>query len=307
MLRRNISIGLISILLLAVLAGCGPAKKINHTRDGYEPKELRVLFRPSQNAETMEAKSKPLEKLLSDELGIPVKVTVSTNFNIMIEALDSKQVDVAFLTPTAYVLAHNKGAAEAILQSQRYDIKTPTGQQTDELVDSYRAMLIVKTDSDIKTIEDLKGKKMGWQNVTSSAGYVWPAVELKRAGIDPDKDVRGVTLVGFDMGVISVLNGDVDVAAVYEDARNLVKNDYPDVFNQTRILYVTQPIPNDAVAVRPDMSQAWKDRLQNAFINLMKNPEGYQIMNELYIHEGYSVSDDSHFDLVREYDREVGQ
>lgn len=306
MFIKSARIGFIIFICISMLAGCGSGQT---EKDGeaYVPKELKILFRPSQNAEKMEAKAKPLEKLISDQLGIPVDIKVSTDFNVMIEALASKQVDVAFLTPTAYVLAKEKGAAEVILQSQRYDIKTPTGEQTDQLVDYYRAMILVKKDSEIKTLSDLKGKKMGWQNVTSSAGYVWPAVEMKRAGIDPEKDVQGVTLVGFDQGVLAVLNGDVDAAAVYEDARNLLKEDYPDIFEKTRILHVTEPIPSDAIAVRPDMDKEWIKKIQQAFINMAKDPEGYRIVNELYIHEGYSISDDSKFDLVREYNKEVGE
>ena len=51
---------------------------------------------PSQAAETLEAKAKPLEKLLSDKLGIPVTVSVSTDYNTIVEAMASKQVDVGF-------------------------------------------------------------------------------------------------------------------------------------------------------------------------------------------------------------------
>ena len=49
-----------------------------------------------QNADTLEAKAKPLEKLLSDKLNIPVKVSISTNYNTIVEAMASKQVDVGF-------------------------------------------------------------------------------------------------------------------------------------------------------------------------------------------------------------------
>lgn len=76
-----------------------------------------MQFVPSQNADTLEAKAKPLEKLLTDRLGIPVKVSVSTDYNTIIEAMASKKVDVGFLPPTAYVLAKEKGAAEVILQA----------------------------------------------------------------------------------------------------------------------------------------------------------------------------------------------
>ena len=62
----------------------------------YVPEKLTVQFVPSQAAETLEAKAKPLEKLLSDKLGIPVTVSVSTDYNTIVEAMASKQVDVGF-------------------------------------------------------------------------------------------------------------------------------------------------------------------------------------------------------------------
>jgi phosphonate transport system substrate-binding protein len=244
--------------------------------------------------------------LLSDELGIPVKVSVSTDYNTIIEAMKSKKVDVGFLPPTAYVLAKENNAADVLLQAQRYGVKED-GSPTDELVDSYKSMIIVKADSDIKSLEDLKGKKFGFQNVTSSAGYVWPAVEMMKAGIDPMSDVETVTLKGHDQAVLAVLNGDVDAAAVFEDARNIVKGDYPTVFEDVRVLHRTEPIPNDTISVRSDMTDEWKTKIQEAFINIAKDEKGKQIVKDIYSHEGYAKSKDSNFDIVREYGEKVAE
>lgn len=289
-------------------SGSKPAASSNTstTDTGYTPeKTLTVQFVPSQNADTLEAKAKPLEKLLSDELGIPVSVSVSTDYNTIIEAMASKKVDVGFLPPTAYVLAKEKGAADVILQAQRYGVDDTTGAPTTDLVDFYKSMIIVKKDSPIKTIEDLKGKKIAYQNVTSSAGFVWPAAKLMDAGIDPLKDIQALTVKGHDQGVIAVLNGDVDAAAIFQDARNVVKKDYPTVFEDTRVLAFTEPIPNDTVSVRSDMNADWKTKIQEAFINIGKNEEGHKIIKEIYSHEGYVKSDDKVFDIVREYGKKV--
>ncbi|MNZ88047.1 Phosphate-import protein PhnD precursor [compost metagenome] len=264
-----------------------------------------MQFVPSQNADTLEAKAKPLEKLLTDRLGIPVEVSVSTDYNTIIEAMASKKVDVGFLPPTAYVLAKEKGAAEVILQAQRFGVKDETGEPTDELVDFYKAMIIVKKDSDIQKIEDLKGKKIAYQNVTSSAGFVWPAGKLMEAGLDPLKDVQGITVKGHDQGVLAVLNGDVDAAAIFQDARNIVKNDYPTVFDDTRVLTYTEKIPNDTITVRSDMNPEWITKLQDAFISLGTDEEGHKIISEIYSHEGYVKSEDSIFNIVREYGEKV--
>ncbi|WP_088549764.1 phosphate/phosphite/phosphonate ABC transporter substrate-binding protein [Paenibacillus aquistagni] len=294
------------ILLLCVplllLSACSSSKD---TSKPYEPESLTVQFIPSQNADTLEAKAKPLEKLLTERLGIPVKVSISTDYNTIIEAMASKKVDVGFLPPSAYVLAKEKGAAEVILQAQRYGVQDETGEPTDEKVDFYKAMIIVKKDSDIQKVSDLKGKKIAYQNVTSSAGYVWPAGKLLEEGVDPLKDVTPITLKGHDQAVLAVLNRDVDAAAIFQDARNVVKKDYPDVFEETRVLSYTEKIPNDTIAVRSDMSKEWIEKLQQAFIDIGNDPDGHAIIKDIYTHEGYVKSEDSVFDIVREYGEKV--
>ena len=87
------------------LAACG-SKAATKSSDSYTPKTLNIQFVPSSNANTLEAKAKPLEGLLKKQLGIPVKVSVSTNYNSIVEAMKSKQVDVGFLPPDGYVQAH---------------------------------------------------------------------------------------------------------------------------------------------------------------------------------------------------------
>lgn len=96
-----------------------------HASGDYTPKELTVEFVPSSNAQKMQAKVKPLAKLLEQQLHIPVKVTVSTNYNTIVEAMGSKKVDVGFLPPDAYVQAHKQYGVKALLQAQRFDCKEP--------------------------------------------------------------------------------------------------------------------------------------------------------------------------------------
>lgn len=300
-------LGLMAAVTLAA-CGSGGASTDSAAEDaGYVPEKLTVQFVPSQAAETLEAKAKPLEQLLSDELGIPVTVSVSTDYNTIVEAMASKQVDVGFLPPNAYVLANEQSNVKVLLQAQRYGIKQPGGESTDELVDSYRSMIVVKSGSDIKELEDLKGKTIATQDVTSSAGYVWPVAEMKKAGIDINTDVTTVQVKGHDQAVLSVLNGDVDAAFVFEDARNTVKNDYPEIMDEVEPMYFTEPIPNDTISVRSDMSEEWDKKIQDAFIAIGKDEEGKQIISDIYSHEGYVVSQDSNFDIVREYAEQVGQ
>nr|WP_204206343.1 phosphate/phosphite/phosphonate ABC transporter substrate-binding protein [Mammaliicoccus sciuri] len=310
------SFSVVTILLLGamiLLAACGNGKSSIDSKsssdgdskgDSYKPKELTIQFVPSQNADTLEAKAKPLEKLLSKELDIPVKVSVSTNYNTIVEAMKSKKVDVGFLPPTAYTLAHDQKAADVLLQAQRYGVNKD-GSNNDKLVKSYKSQFVVKKDSGIKSLKDMKGKKIALQDVTSTAGYTYPVAELLKEGINPINDMKITNVKGHDQAIIALLNGDVDVAVTFQDARNIVKKDQPNVFKDTEVVELTEDIPNDTISVRSDMDDKFRDKLKKAFKDIAKTKEGHKIVSEVYSHEGYVDSKDSEFNIVREYGKKV--
>lgn len=99
------------------------------------------------------------------------------------------------------------------------------------------------------------------------------------------------------------LNGDVDAAVVFQDARNIVKrlSEYIRA-NENSEIYGENS--NDTISVRSDLDEEWSKKLQDAFIEI-ENEEGHKIIKEVYSHEGYVKSDDSKFDIVREYGKKV--
>ena len=289
-----------AVFLVAFMtAACSNKEK---SKDSGTPKSLNVQFVPSQAATKLESRAKPLEKMLSDRLGIPVHVSMSTDYNTVVEAMKSKKVDVGFLPPNGYILAHKQGAADVLLQAQRYGVKKPNGRPTKDLVNFYRAEIVAKKNSKIKSWKDLKGKSISIQSPTSSAGYVFPIAELKEKGLDVRKSCKLVTVTGQDQAVLNVLNGDTDAAFVFEDARTIVKDDNPKIMSQVVPIYFTKPIPNDTISVVPSMSKSFRKKLANAFIDIGKSKKGKKIIESIYTHEGYVHTKDSDFNVVRKYE-----
>lgn len=302
---KKVLLGFFAAVLAVVATACSSNQASNSSAKGYTPKELTVQFVPSQAANKLEARAKPLEKMLSKRLGIPVHVSMSTDYNTVVEAMASKKVDVGFLPPDGYVLAHKRNAADVLLQAERYGIKQPGGVQTKQLVKDYRSEILVKKGSKIKSWKDLKGKSISVQNPTSSAGYIFPIAELKEKGLNVPKECKLVTVTGHDQAVLNVLNGDTDAAFVFEDARNTVKKDNPKIMSEVEPIYFTKPIPNDTISVRSDMSEAFRKKLANAFISIAKSQDGRKIIESVYSHEGYVPAKDSDFNIVRKYDKIV--
>lgn len=286
-----------------------PVKQDNEqaASTSYMPTALNVQFVPSQNAELMEAKAKPLEKLLTNRLGIPVKVSVSTDYKTIIEGMASKKVDISFLPPYTYILAHDtRKVADVLLQALRYGVDDVTGQPTKDLVNFYNSMILIKSDSPIKTIADLRGKKIGWQGKASAAGYVYPGALLKKNGIDPEIDVQGSVFQGHDRAVLALLNDQVDAVGVFQDIRTLMLKDYPNIMKDTRVLTYADKIPNDTISIRSDMDSALKKKIQDTFIAIGQDPEGQKVIFNAFMHNGYIASDDKNFDVVREVIKLMG-
>lgn len=291
-----------SLLLLGAMGLTACSNNSEKSVNTYTPKELNVQFVPSVQANKIEAKAKPLAKLLSKKLGIPVHVTVSTDNTALVESMASKKVDVGFLPSDAYVLAHKRKAADPLLQAMRYDYDEPSGKQNPNKLDSkYQSMIIVRKNSKIKSIKDLKGKKIAIQDPTSTTGYILPVAELYKKGINVVKDDNLVNVKGHDQGVVSVLNGDTDAAFVFKDARNLVAKDEPNVFKEVKPIYFTKKVPNDTISVRSNMSSAFRKKLAKSMKEIVKTKEGAKILNNIYDHYGYKDAKDSDYNIIREY------
>lgn len=293
-------------------APSAPAKEPQQEKDAesFVPdKELRLHFIAQEGLKKPEKEAKKLADALEKKLGLHVKITLADNEADVIKVMESKQAELAIVPPEDYVYLHDeKQAVSPLLLALDYGIEDETGEETTELVESHKAMIVVKADSPVRAVADLKGKKIAWQTVSSMTGYVWPANELKRQGIDPERDLTGIEIKGHDRAVLAVLNDQVDAAAVLQDARAAVARQIPDVFDRTRVLLYTAPIPNDAVVVRSDMDDAWKQRIAQALIDVSATGgEAHFSVYLLLSHLGYQAVSDAAFETVREYTKGNGK
>lgn len=302
---RKILLALFSLTLVFTLVACGGGKE----EESVKKDKLVLQFVPTRAGESMDAKAKPLGELLTKELGVDVEVTIATDYTTIIEAMASNKVDIGIMPPNSYVQAHDQGAADAVLQALIPATSKETGEKDfNNLVDGFHGEILVRTDSGINSLDDLAGKTIAVQNAASASGYIFPVVELKEHGYDVNNDLKLQTVQGIDTGIMSVVNKDVDAALSFEGGRNIVKADVPSIFQDVKVLYLTEKtIPNDAIAVSSKMDEETKQKVKEAFLAIAKDEEGKAIISDLYSHQGYVASDDSKYDVVREYSQKAAQ
>lgn len=284
------------------LTGCGSKKS--------EEKTLNVQFVPTNNDGSMEAKAKPFADYLTEKLGCKVNVTLATDYSTIVEAMSSGKVDLGIMPPAAYVQARDMGAAKAILTSQLGEYDQETGLPVEgEMTGTFKGEVLVKADSDIQTLEDLKGKKIATLSPNSASGYIYPVAEMKEAGIDPATDCTLTTVNDIPSEMTAVLNGQQDVCFVFEGARVVFSSKFEgyDLMNDLRVLYLTEgDIPNDAIAVRPDMDDEMKEKIKETFLNMPNDEQGAEAMS-LWGHKGYEEATEEAYDTIKAYTEKAAE
>lgn len=292
---------LLSSILLGSLVG---AFYPNQAIVAQEEEALEVQFVPTNNDGSMEARSQPLADFLSEKLGREVNVTLATDYTTIVQAMASGQVDLGIMPPAAYVQARDLGSAEAILTSVLGAYDDETGLPIEgETTASFQGEILVKADSDMEELTDLVGKNIATLSPNSASGYIYPVAEMINAGIDVSKDVTLTTVNDIPSEITAVLNGQQDAAFVFEGARNVFQGAFPDndLMAELKVLYLTEgEIPNDAIAVQPDMDEELRQAIKDAFLSLAETEEGLEIMS-LWSHQGYDEVDESVYDQIKEY------
>lgn len=282
----------------ALATGCSQAKKSG------ENAPLHVQFVPTNNDGSLEAKVKPLEEYLTKKLGRKVEVTMATDYSTIVEAMASKKVDIGIMPPAAYLQAREQGAAKALLTSQLGATNEQTGKPEEgKMTKTFKAEILVKADSDIKTLADLKGKKIAALNPASASGYIYPVAEMKEIEVDPVKSSTVTTVNDIPSEMTAVLSGQQDACFVFQGARNVFAKKFEgkDLFKELRVLYLTKGnIPNDAIAVSPDMPEDLQKAITDAFLT-MKDDEAGKTAMTMWSHKGYEAADEKDYDTIKAY------
>lgn len=196
---------------------------------------------------------------LKNELNLKeVRLVLTPNYDELNKYLKNEQIDIAWHGTLSYPKAREISGAKVILMPKRFN-KT-----------SYRGMIVVRADSNINSISDLKGKSFAFVDKKSASGYFFPKILMLENGIDPDKDLSKIEyLKKHDNILFSVLYKKCDAGAVYDDARELLKND--EQRNQIKIIAKTADILNEPILVRNGLSNDMINKIVNAFLKLNKN------------------------------------
>lgn len=219
-----------------------------------------------------------LERELADHGITEVAISVLPTSQDMVEALSTDRVDLFFDSPLVAARVAREAGAEPFLRRWKRG------------VGSYHSLIIVPTDSPLQSIEDLVGRRIGFQDPDSTSGFLLPLDMVLQAGLDvielPDREADfssnslGYVFTQDDKNtVLWLAKGWIDAAATDPRGFAMLENARP---GQYRALAQSMEVPRQVVIARKGLSPELAEIIKQKLIALKDSDEGKKIMKKFH-------------------------
>ena len=279
-------LALTSALIAALLVGCSSLGNAQALGSAGNPIKMAIVpfVESGKLAKGMDMLSAELNK----ETGLSFTGNVPTSYAAVVEAMCADRVDVGWVSPLAYILAHDKCGAEMSLVSI-----TRVGTK-------YWAAVVTRADSPIQKIEDLKGKRFAWVDPGSTSGYLIPRTMLEGRGVTQDSLGQQVFAGGHDKVGLAVLNGQADAGAMGLDSIPRLNSVYPNAEKELRVVEQSPDIPNDGVAFRKGLPADTVKKIREALLRISARDDGKKLFEDAIGTLGVAETTDAAYDPVRQ-------
>ena len=234
-----------------------------------------------------------LINIIGDLTGIEITPIRVTDYNAAVEAVRANRAQIAWYGGKTYIQAAEIADVEAFAAGVRKG-------DTDA---SYFAYFVVPADSELQTLEEIKGKTLALNTIGSTSGDLIPQVELMKVGLSVKNkdDFENVYYAGsHDACLMSVLNKHADVCGMSSrnfDARIL---DGTFKLEQVRIIHRSNPVPPPPLAYSKKLPIEVRNKIKQATLEAHKYGTIGGYGGEM---SHYIEVTDSDYDLLREVDR----
>lgn len=249
MKRALWAIAALGILSPPVLPAAAPAPQGETLTLGVFP-----YLSPNQMMEQLS----PLCKRIEEALGKKVILVSAPDFMSYVERTAKGEYDLVLTAAHMGQLAEKRDGWQRVVQS---------GQKT-------ATVLLVRQESSVQRLEDLRGKKIAVGNRLSIT-YLLAEKALAEKGIIVGKDMEVIETATFSNVVQSVFLGEADVGATPTLLWDNWENVNAEQHNQLREIFRAKPAaPSFLVMASPKTDQAAIRRLIESLLSFQDTAEG---------------------------------
>ena len=242
---------------------------------------------PRRNSGVTMKMFKPLAKYLTDETGIKIKLETAKNFPMFWKSVESKRYDIAHFNQLHYLMSKDVVGYKVFAKNEEFgkSVIAPA--------------IVVRKDSGIETLQDLKGKKIifgggrlamiahvGNKNILNDAGLAPGTYDAMLAKNPPN-------------AAMAVFFNKADAAGIGDIGLNIPMLKKKIDVDQMKFLTIGKSQPHIPWVYKTSLKMDVQNKISAAFEKLNATPEGKAILKKAGM-TGMDVAKDSDYDISRE-------
>jgi phosphonate transport system substrate-binding protein len=253
---------------------------------------LRFAVTDVDGLESLQRDFGAFKEVLEKYSGLKFEFYAVSGRTTAVEAMAADRVDLVLTGPAEYVIFAQRTKAEPIVVWQRPD---------------YYGHVVALADGPIKSLADLKGKKVSFHEIGSTSRHLAPAQILADAGLKYGTDYEPV-FVKTNVGLEALKRG--DLAALGVNATDIAKAQKANPDLKLVVLGKSKPLPDDLIVAAPTVKPETVTKIRETF-----EKHGPEIMSSIVSAEAnkkyeggefrVAVSD-SDYDVIRGMCKSVG-
>jgi phosphonate transport system substrate-binding protein len=287
----TITVWLAAFLLPLFLFACDSQKK-----ESYVPvysgtpagKQAVMIFgvHPLHNPQRLYEIYNPLVEYLNRNLpGITITLEASRSYEEFDKKLYSRHFHFALPNPYQTINALQHG----------YRVFAKMGED-----DKFRGIIIVRKDSGINRVADLKGKIVSFPAPTALAATMMPLYFLHTHGIDANKDIQRLFSGSQESSIMNVYLGKSAAGSTWPPPWKAFMERNPQFATELEVKWETPPLINNGLVARDDIPQEIVDKVQSLLITLHTHEEGRRLLTALPLARFESATE-STYQPVRDF------
>lgn len=213
---------------------------------GTEP--LRFSDTGVEGLEELRLEFEDFRVALEEATGLAVEFQPMSSRTAAATALEYDDLDVLLTGPTEYVVLKEQADAVPLAGVTRQE---------------YRPAIYVRADSDVETIEDLRGAQIITKEVGSTAGHLGPLEMIDAAGIDPNAgEIDVVPLSGTHIAAFAAGDGDALGTGIDD------KGELEELMGEENVVVLAEgdDLPNDLFVARVGLGAECTDHLRESMV-----------------------------------------
>lgn len=283
--------GWICALLLVFLAGCGKPDETAYapsfSRQGSNAlKEYVVGIHPLHNPQRLNEVYGPIVEYMNRHIPeAHFRLEASQNYEEFEKKLYTGQFDFSMPNPYQTVRCLKYG----------YHVFAKMGDD-----ESFRGIILVRKDSGIKQVADLKGKAVSYPALTALAATMMPQYYLHTHGLDVNKDIENRYVGSQESSILNVLRKHVAAGATWPLPWRTFSAEHPEMANELEVKWQTEPLQNNGWVVRSDVPPKINAEFQALLFSLNDSEEGRKMLARLPV-SGFEPATDKTYQPVMDF------